>query len=145
MPPVDDVRYYEMIRSRLEHEDGLIVHRLSWLMASQAFLFTAYAIAANGLASASGAAAGPVRVLFRLMPVVGVISTAVIYMGLLAALRAMAWLLAEYRARIPDEAGLGAPPVFTPPGIRRWGMAAPRFLPGLFLLAWLLLLVVGPG
>lgn len=143
MAPVDDVRFYELIRARLEHEDKLIVDRLAWLMASQAFLFTAYAITANGLASASGAGAGPLRVLFGLVPVVGVLSTAVIYMGLLAALRAMAWLRGLYVERVPDEVRLGVPPVFVPAEIRRWGLAAPRLLPPLFLLAWLLLLVSG--
>ena len=141
MGAVDDLRYYELVRARLEHEDGLIVNRLAWLMGLQAFLFTAYAIAANGIASTSGASAGPLLLLFRLLPLIGVISTALIYAGVLAALRAMSWLLATYRARIPDEAALGAPPVFTPPSIRRWGFAAPLLLPPVFLLAWLLLMV----
>lgn len=140
MGAVDDLRYYELVRARLEHEDGLIVHRLSWLMGSQAFLFTAYAIAASGLASATGSAAGPLAALFRLVPAVGIVSTALIYAGVLAAVRAMGWLLASFRARVPDEAALGAPPIFTPPPIRRWGMATPLLLPPVFLLAWLFLL-----
>ena len=140
MTPVDEVRYYEVVRSRLEQEDSLIVHRLSWLMGSQAFLFTAYAIAASGLASAAGASAGPLAALFRLVPVVGVISSGLIYAGVLAAVRAMGWLLAAFRARVADEAALGLPPIFTPPSIRRWGMATPLLLPPVFLIAWILLL-----
>lgn len=136
MTPVDDLKYYELIRARLEHEDGLIVNRLSWLMASQSFLFTAYAIAANGPAPA----AGRPLLLLQLVPLIGVISTAFIYAGVLAAVRAMQWLLATCRARLPDESALGVPPIFTPPPIRRWGMAAPLFLPAVFLLAWLYLL-----
>ncbi len=140
MGAVDDLRYYELVRARLEHEDGLIVNRLSWLMGSQAFLFTAYAIAASGMASATVAAAGPLAALFRMVPVVGVISTGLIYAGVLAAVRAMAWLLATFHARVPDAAALGAPPIFTPPSIRRWGMATPLLLPPVFLLAWLFLM-----
>ena len=138
MPGVDDLKYYELTRARLEHEDGLIVNRLSWLMASQSFLFTAYAIVTNGPVSPP---AGRTLLLLQLVPLIGVISTAIIYAGVLAAVCAMRWLLATYRVRIPDEAALGAPPIFTPPPIRRWGMAAPLFLPAVFLLAWLYLLL----
>jgi hypothetical protein len=42
------VERYRILRDQLQHEDGLTTQRLSWLMASQAFLFTAYAIAVNG-------------------------------------------------------------------------------------------------
>ena len=141
MDPIDDVRFYTLIRSRLEHEDNLVVHRLSWLMASQAFLFTAYAISASGLATAAGAGYGPLQGMFRLMPVVGLISTVLIWMGMVAALRAMAWLRSLYSARIKDEAALGVPPALSPHEFRMWGLAAPRFLPAIFVVAWLILLV----
>ena len=45
---VDDIAYYLHLRTRLEHEDRLIVERLAWLMASESFLFTGYAIVLNG-------------------------------------------------------------------------------------------------
>ena len=47
----EDVRFYQAIRARIEHEDGLTVNRLSWLVGSQSFLFTAYALTLNGLAA----------------------------------------------------------------------------------------------
>ena len=34
----------EIIRRRLEHEDNLVNQRLSWILMSQAFLLTGYAI-----------------------------------------------------------------------------------------------------
>ena len=37
----------EALRRRIEHEDNLINQRLSWLVASQAFLLTALAISLN--------------------------------------------------------------------------------------------------
>ena len=42
--PVD---WYRTIRDQIQHEDNLIVQRLSWLMAAQSFFFTGYAIIAN--------------------------------------------------------------------------------------------------
>ena len=46
---IDDVAFAALLRARIEHEDGLIVSRTTWLMASESFLYTAYAIALNGM------------------------------------------------------------------------------------------------
>jgi small-conductance mechanosensitive channel len=139
---LDDVDFYRLVRARLEHEDGLTVNRLSWLVASQSFLFTAYAITLNGLAAGPG---GPMAarqaMLCRLIPVIGVATTGLIYTGLVASARAMAWLRATFRARIADEARLGLPPVHAPGGILTLGQVAPRVLPLVFLVVWLALLL----
>ena len=141
MAAIDDLRYYEMIRARLEHEDGMIVNRLSWLMASQSFLFTAYAIAAASPPVIANTATGGLAAIYRLVPWVGVATTALIYAGLLAAVKSMAWLTKCYRGRVTDEAALGVPPVGPPWSILRWGMSAPLVLPPLFIVAWIVLLV----
>jgi hypothetical protein len=44
---ISGIQYYEIIRSQIEHEDNLINQRLSWFVAAQAFLFSAYAILLN--------------------------------------------------------------------------------------------------
>ncbi len=134
---LSDLEFYRMIRGRLEHEDGLVVNRLSWLVASQSFLFTAYAIVQNG----PQAAAGHPPALLRVVPIVGIASVGLIYAGLLAAVRAMAWLRTMLRARVPDESRLGLPSIHTPAAIRAAGLAAPAILPVVFLLAWLYLLL----
>ena len=42
---------FSLIQSRLSHEDDLVNQRVSWLVNSQSFLLTAYAITLNGLAA----------------------------------------------------------------------------------------------
>ena len=37
----------DAVRSQIEYEDNLVANRLSWLIASQSFLFTGYAIVLN--------------------------------------------------------------------------------------------------
>ena len=141
--PVDDVAFYRAIRERLQHEDGLIVNRLAWLMGSQSFLFTAYAIVLNGAALGSGGRVGDLQAgLLKMLPLVGAASTGLIYAGILAAIRAMGWLVDEFHRRVPDEASLGLPPVHTPVPIRTFGLAAPALLPALFLVLWIYLLMV---
>jgi hypothetical protein len=74
----DDVDFYRLIRARIEHEDALTVNRLSWLVASQSFLFTAYALTLNGLAAGLS--------------------------GPMADRQALLWLRASLRARLGDDA-----------------------------------------
>jgi hypothetical protein len=139
---IGDAEYYALIRARLEHEDGLIVNRLAWLMASQSFLFTAYAIVLNGLASTTTQSILDHHArLIRLIPIVGIASSALISAGLLAATRAMAWLRRQFRSRVPDETALGLPPIQTPCAIAAAGLAAPLILPVVFVAVWLYLLI----
>ena len=131
---VDDLRFYEGLRARIEHEDVLIVHRISWFMGFQAFLFTAYAIALNGTSTDSAHLA-------RLMPPVGIVTSILVYLGILAALRAMAWVQATFDARGVPADRLGLPPILTPAPIRRVGQAAPVLFPPVFIVAWAWLMV----
>src|SRR5262245_22398108 len=115
---IDDLAYYHHLRERLQHEDGLIVNRLAWLVASESFFFTAYAIALNGNDTAQH------RRLLHLIPLVAVVSSALIWIGIVAAVKAIGWIRGLLRARIPDEASLGLPPLHTP-GLMTPGLAAP--------------------
>lgn len=141
-----DVEFYHLVRRRIEHEDGLTVNRLSWLVASQSFLFTAYALTLNGLAAGrEGPMADRQALLCRLIPLIGVATTALIYAGLIASGRALVWLRALLQERVGDEARLGLPIVHSPVSIVRLGQLAPRVLPLVFLIVWLALLVIGGG
>lgn len=136
---IDDVAFYAMMRARLDHEDGLIVSRLAWLMASESFLFTAYAIVLNGATSSQHGR------LLQLIPVVAIASSALIFVGIVAAIRAMAWIRGLLRARVPDETALGLPPLHTPRAIAASGLVAPVVLPVVFVAVWLYLLATRAG
>ena len=143
---MNDLDFYHLIRRRIEHEDGLTVNRLSWLVASQSFLFTAYALTLNGLAAGrEGPMAERQALLCRIIPLIGVATTALIYAGLIASGRALVWLRALLHERVGDESRLGLPTVHSPAGIVRLGQMAPRVLPLVFLIVWLALLVIGGG
>src|SRR5260370_24624777 len=62
-----------LIQARLSHEDDLINQRISWLVNSQSFLLTAYAITLNGLAADSGRPQAPIQQqLLQLLPMAGI-------------------------------------------------------------------------
>lgn|SRR5690348_7642911 len=137
---------YQVFRGRIEHEDNLIIQRLSWLLASQAFLFTAYAITTNGLSGLEPKSVGRFAeqsgLLFRLIPTVAIGVALLIYIGILAALRAIRQLRRLYQDRpVPPD----LPPIQTAATTRLLGLSAPLLLPLLFISVWLVLLLNGPG
>ena len=72
----------DQIRRQIEHEDNLITQRLSWLLASQSFLFTAYSIVLTGLHPGENSGT-PLELsklgLCHFLPVAGIVSSALIY------------------------------------------------------------------
>jgi len=138
---ISPLERYQLFRSRIEHEDNLIMQRLSWLMASQSFLFTAYAIVTNGLSS-SPATGGNVfvshlTVLSHIIPVVALLNSLLILISILAALKAILHLRTQYlRQPVLETVALQTPPL-----TRILGLSAPVLLPLLFIAVWLYLLM----
>ena len=139
--------YYLLFRNRIEHEDNLIMQRLSWLVASQSFLFTAYAIALNGLISVPATATGPLvrleKLLLQLVPVVAVLTCSLIYASIIAAVKAIRALRESYRSPFVETKVL--PDVMAATPIRRLGLSAPLLLPLVFTVVWLVLWMRGVG
>jgi len=144
------LEYYNLIRSRIEHEDNLVVQRLSWLVASQSFLFTACAIVTNGLATQPALQPDCARflsqlqLLNQLIPVVGMLTSILIYISILAAVASMQHLRNSYRSRFPNDE-TGAPPIMTDAPIRLFGHSAAVLLPIVFITIWLVLWLHGLG
>ena len=139
---ISPLERYQIFRNRIEHEDNLIMQRLSWLMASQSFLFTAYAIVSNGL-TAWPAGNGNVFVnhlakLGRIVPIVALVNSLLILISILGALKAIRELRDAYRG---FSGNLGIIPMQTTKTARRMGLSAPLLLPLLFLAVWLFLLL----
>ena len=148
--PLSPLEYYNLIRSRIEHEDNLVVQRLSWLVASQSFLFTAYAIVTNGLATQPALQPGcerflaQLQLLNQLIPVVGTLTSVLIYVSILAAVASMRRLRNSYHSRFPDDEK-GVPAIMTCAPIRLLGHSASVLLPLVFITIWLVLWIHGIG
>ena len=142
MQKISPLERYQIFRNRIEHEDNLIMQRLSWLMASQSFLFTAYAIVTNGMTT-SPATGGNMFVnhlltLARIIPVVALLNSLLILVSILAALKAIRELRHGYQHQ-PET--LEVIPLQTSKIARTLGLSAPVLLPLLFLAVWLFLLL----
>jgi hypothetical protein len=132
--------YSDAVRRHIEHEDILIVNRLSWLMASQSFLFTAYAIILNGPTQVRTAAfASHGESLLKIIPVIALSACVLIYLGICGGICVMENLrreLARHHAKLenlrPPIQG-NSPTIFL-------GHCAPLGLPPIFATAWAILL-----
>jgi hypothetical protein len=133
--------YCDALRKQIEHEDGLIVSRLSWLVASQSFLFTGYAIVMNGPVQTRNLAfIARQDQLLRILPVLAMLVCLLIYLGVIAGVRVMAMLHREVRDYHAGPRGL-RPPIQGTRLTLTLGMAAPLCIPPLFAVAWLIVLL----
>lgn len=133
--------YNDAILRQLVHEDGLLVNRLSWLVASQSFLFTAYAIMLNGSPPARNAVFEARQdELLRIIPALGIATCGLIYLGVLAGVRVTVTLRRELRNKRRIGSPVLRPPIQGTATTHALGLAAPLLLPPLFFAAWTLLL-----
>jgi hypothetical protein len=115
------------VRRKIEHEDILVDHRLSWLTTSQAFLAAVYVIRFNEASTA------PFGVEVA-VPVIGIASSVCIFVSIRAALRAYKEMQRRWCCAHPGrETVLLAD---APHTLKKGNTAAQR-LPFLFIVAWL--------
>jgi hypothetical protein len=136
------VERYHILRDQLQHEDNLTTQRLSWLMASQAFLFTAYAIVMNGPEHAMNQFAQQQRHwLMTAIPALALSSAALIYISIIAGVTAMVDIH-RHAGRICD--GDSTDPEFPPIQgalfTRVTGLASPMLVPPIFIGVWFYLM-----
>src|SRR5919109_2503578 len=139
---ISGIQYYHIIRSQIEHEDNLINQRLSWFVASQAFLFSAYAILLNAPSQVRlQSFAAQQDILFPLIPLVGIGVSILIYVTIIAAMLATANLRRFLKSHVKDEEMALLPPV---QGYRQTlllGQASPVLIPFVFMISWIWLLI----
>jgi hypothetical protein len=121
------------IQTRLSHEDDLINQRVSWLVSSQSFLLTAYAITVNGLA---GDDTKPLvhlqRKLLSLLPVVGIACVLLVVVALIGGLLAMSELRRFAATKLPKQELF----LICKPTTQFLGVSAPVLIPVAFLVIW---------
>jgi hypothetical protein len=129
--------YHALVKERLDRETDLIFQRTAWVVGSQAFLFSAYAISLNGPRhGATPALEAKSRLLVVLIPWVSLASLCLLLVTIVAG--GIAWL--RLRAH---EASLSSPSKSLEGGpvLRLAGLAAPLLIPVAFIATWITLLV----
>jgi|ERR1700722_4322941 len=126
-----------LIQARLSHEDDLVNQRISWLVNSQSFLLTAYAITLNGLAADANKPLAIVqRKLLNLLPLVGVGCVLLVCVALVGGLCALAELRQFAATKYPKDRLF----LLSKPTSQFLGVSAPVLIPLVFLAIWLAVL-----
>jgi len=134
----DTMQSLETIRGRIEHEDNLLNQRVSWVVNSQAFLLTGYAILLNAPSqSRSEQVIHDHGVLIKLIPLTSISVTLLLWLGVLAGI----WAMCDLRSRVKVYPALDASHALAPPLTRAIGLATPALVPVVFLITWLLLIL----
>lgn len=137
---------YRLYREQVDHEDDLINQRLSLLVASQSFLFSAYAVVLNGAASTRGSLfAFQHRVIFWSIPFIATTLCWFISCSVRAAMLSMRHIRVRWEAY--RENGLipeCAPELQGEDETRKLGQLAPRLLPYIFIAVWVILYILCP-
>jgi hypothetical protein len=135
----DHGAHYALLRQQIEHEDSLMTQRLSWLVAAQSFLFTAYAIVLNGAGpTVSQMQARHQGYLLASIPAVAIAANVLIYVSVLAGVMAMRHLRERWSA---VAVASGLPPLQGSALTRGMGLAPPMLLPLVFLSVWIFLVI----
>jgi hypothetical protein len=134
---LSDPSFQLLLRTHIDRETDLLGQRTAWVMASQAFLFSAYAVAVNGHGDPTSPRGGTrSALLVAVIPWLSLLSLLLLVVtiagGLFALVRLRNLLLSTAEARIR---ALDAGPI-----ARVAGLAAPLLVPMTFLVAWLVLL-----
>jgi hypothetical protein len=128
---------FSLIQARLSHEDDLINQRISWLVNSQSFLLTAYAITLNGLAAdATKPLAAIQRKLLDLLPLVGIGCVLLVCVALMGGLFAICELRHFAGTQYPKDRMF----LLSKPTMQFLGVSAPVLIPIVFLVIWLFVL-----
>jgi hypothetical protein len=131
---------YRAARGQIEHEDNLITQRLNWFLASQAFLFSSYAIVLN-MPLELRAATVRYSTVLDVIPLVAIIVGVLIWVGVVGGLLAMRRLRLDMTVRCRALFDAGFPAIHGHDGTRWMGRAAPTLLPPMFVFAWCTLLI----
>lgn len=136
--PPSNLELYRILRGGIEHEDQLINHRLSWLVSSQAFMLTAFAISLNApVLFVNPVYAKLNRLLYTLLPFTGLISSLLIYPSILGAVLA----LRKLRRHVRGHALEGLPPIHGTRLTVLLGHCGPLLIPWVFIITWILLMI----
>jgi hypothetical protein len=128
---------YVFLREEIRHEDNLVNQRLSWLVSSQSFLLTGFAIAINSpFQSKFPDYERLTVVLVTLLPFAGVLTCGLSSLTIWAAVLHMK----EIRRLAGNAHPVHLPPVHGTIWTRTLGLSGPLLTPFVFLTVWLILL-----
>jgi hypothetical protein len=136
--PALTTEQFIFLREEIRHEDNLINQRLSWLVSSQSFLLTGFAIALNGPVQSKFPDYEKLTIaLVDLLPAAGILTCILSFITIWAALIRMKTIRQLAGHTRPPH----MPPVHGTDLTRKMGLSGPVLTPLIFLAVRLVLLL----
>jgi hypothetical protein len=140
--PTSSAELYRIIRERIDYEENLLNQRVIWLIFSQSFLVSAYAIMLNSPPEPKSPMYGDLQsCLVWLLPSLALILSIIIYISVISALYHIAELRESFETYPKDDTIERFPAMNDTSFIRRLGGLPPILVPLLFIGAWAFLLI----
>jgi hypothetical protein len=140
--PLPKAEFYQMIHEQLSHEDSSMNQRVNWLIISQSFFFSAFATL---LSSPPDPKDGSYAVIHDLLlwaiPGISLITTSVIYVGVLVSIFYMGDLRQRFDTYPQDDTVTYFPPIQSTPLMRRLAQLPAITVPVLFIGVWVFLII----
>jgi len=129
---------YVLLREEIRHQDNLINARLSWLVSSQAFLLSGFAVTLNGVAQPLLPIYAKVNVVLGgALPVAGLVTDIASYLTIWAAIRRMTTIRSLAHGYHPTQ----LPTVQADACDRRLGLTGAVLIPLIFFAVWLAIII----
>ena len=140
--PTSSAELYRIIRERIDYEENLLNQRVIWLIFSQSFLVSAYAIMLNSPPEPTTPMYGELQsCLIWLLPSLSLILSIIVYLSVISALYQIAQLRESFETYPKDDTIERFPAMNDTSFIRRLGGLPPILVPLLFIGAWAFLLI----
>jgi hypothetical protein len=134
---------YKRVRSQIEHEDTLTNHRMTWLLTSNAFLFTGFALTLSAI-SKDKVEPDLLRLAKWLFTIIPILGLAVCYISgrvIDAALCQIRDLQGWWVDRLKTDTAHPHPPLIGSEGIPRHRRLLALGMPSLLAVAWVGILI----
>lgn len=140
--PTSSAELYRIIRERIDYEENLLNQRVIWLIFSQSFLVSAYAIMLNSPPEPKSPMYGDLQSsLIWLLPSLALLVSIIVYMSVISALYHIAELGKSFESYPKDDTIERFPAMNDTSFIRRLGGLPPILVPLLFIGTWIFLLI----
>lgn len=149
MPEVSDppkflssADFYQMIHEQISNEDSAMNQRVNWLIISQSFLFSGFStLLSSPPDPEDGGYANLHDLLLQLIPGISLLTSILIYIGIITSLVYMADLRKSYQTYPHDRTTEHYPPLQGTTAARRLAHVPAIAVPLLFICTWAVLLI----
>lgn len=140
--PLPTAEFYQLIHEQISNEDNSMNQRVNWLIVSQSFFFGGFAtLLGSPPKPENGGYAELNDLLLWIIPGISLMTSILIYIGILISLRYMADLRKSFQSYPQDNTTEHFPPIQGTTITRRLAQMPAIVVPLFFICTWAVLLI----